>query len=114
MPSINDDNTRLVYSSEGGRGPDPPRPAGGAPRGPAPRLDGIVRVSRTWSGRRGKTVTLVAGLPPGEVDAVAKELKKLCGSGGAVKEGVVEIQGDQRARVIVHLEGRYRVKAAGG
>ena len=114
MPSINDDNTRLVYSSEGGRVPDPPRPAGGAPRGPAPRPDGIVRVSRTSSGRRGKTVTLVAGLPPGEVDGVAKELKKLCGSGGAVKEGVVEIQGDQRARVIAHLEGRYRVKAAGG
>ena len=45
---------------------------------------------------------------------MAKELKRLCGSGGAVKDGVVEIQGDHRGRVIAHLEGRYRVKAAGG
>jgi translation initiation factor 1 len=73
-----------------------------------------VRVSRTSSGRRGKTVTLVAGLPAADVPAVARELKKLCGSGGAVKDGVVEIQGDQRERVMAHLEGRYRVKAAGG
>ncbi|MEZ0284234.1 MAG: hypothetical protein ACAH79_03245 [Thermoleophilia bacterium] len=46
--------------------------------------------------------------------AVAGELKRLCGSGGAVKEGSVEIQGDHRARIIEHLAGRYRVKAAGG
>ena len=91
--------------------PDPRRreaPAAGPPR------DGIVRVSRTSSGRRGKTVTLVTGLPPGDLRAVAGELKRLCGSGGAVKEGTVEIQGDHRARIIEHLAGRYRVKAAGG
>jgi translation initiation factor 1 len=48
------------------------------------------------------------------VTALAGELKRLCGSGGAVKDGVVEIQGDHRAKVIAHLEGRYTVKAAGG
>ena len=105
------DNSRRVYSTDGGRVPEPRRreaPAAGPPR------DGIVRVSRTSSGRRGKTVTLVTGLPPGDLRAVAGELKRLCGSGGAVKEGSVEIQGDHRARIIEHLAGRYRVKAAGG
>jgi translation initiation factor 1 len=104
------DNSRRVYSTDGGRVPEPRRqdPAPGPPR------DGIVRVSRTSSGRRGKTVTLVTGLPPGDLGAVAGELKRLCGSGGAVKEGTVEIQGDHRARIIEHLGSRYRVKAAGG
>lgn len=59
-------------------------------------------------------MTLITGIPAGELAGVAKELKRLCGSGGAAKEGVVEIQGDHRAKVIAHLEGRYRVKAAGG
>ena len=115
MPPINDDNTRLVYSSEGGRIPDRPSRKAAPPPSPGPaRADGIVRVGRTSSGRKGKTVTLVTGLPAADVAAVGKELKRLCGSGGSVKDGVVEIQGDQRARVIAHLEGRYRVKAAGG
>ena len=91
--------------------PEPRRREASAP---GPPRDGIVRVSRTSSGRRGKTVTLVTGLPPGDLRAVAGELKRLCGSGGAVKEGTVEIQGDHRARIVEHLTGRYRVKAAGG
>ena len=111
MPPINDDNTRLVYSSDEGRLPD--RREKPAPPSPGPR-DGVVRVSRTTSGRRGKTVTLVTGAPPGDLAGLAAELKRLCGSGGAVKEGVVEVQGDHRARILAHLEGRYRVKAAGG
>jgi translation initiation factor 1 len=110
MPPINDDNTKLVYSSEGGRVPERPSTASGPPR-PG---DGVVRVGRTSSGRRGKTVTLVSGLPPADLAGVAKELKRLCGSGGSVKDGVVEVQGDHRAKVIAHLEGRYRVKATGG
>jgi translation initiation factor 1 len=109
MAGISDDDTRLVYSTETGRVPERrERPTPAAPG------DGVVRVGRTSSGRRGKTVTLVTGLPPGDVAAVAEEIKRLCGSGGAVKDGVVEIQGDQRARVIAHLQGRYRVKATGG
>lgn len=105
-----DDNSRLVYSSEGGRVREPER-ARGSDAGPG---DGVVRVSRTSSGRRGKTVTLVTGLPPADRAGVAKELKRLCGSGGSVKEGTVEVQGDHRDKVIAHLSGRYRVKAAGG
>ena len=105
-----DDNSRLVYSSEGGRVREPER-AEGPGAGPG---DGVVRVSRTSSGRRGKTVTLVTGLPPADRAGVAKELKRLCGSGGSVKAGTVEVQGDHRDKVIAHLSGRYRVKAAGG
>jgi translation initiation factor 1 len=103
------DNTRLVYSSEAGRVTEPP-PA--RPSGPA--SDGTVRVSRTSAGRKGKTVTLITGVPPAETVDLVRELKRLCGSGGAVKDGVVEIQGDHRDKVVHHLRGRYRIKLAGG
>jgi translation initiation factor 1 len=105
-----DDNSRPVYSTEGGRvREERPRPA---PAGPP--NDGVVRVGRSTAGRRGKTVTLVTGLPAGDVDAVTRELKRLCGSGGASKEGVAEIQGDHRQKIANHLSDRYRVKLAGG
>jgi len=109
MPDKPSGNSRLVYSSEGGRVAPQREKARSAPAG-----DGIVRVSRTKAGRKGKTVTLVTGLPPADLEEVAKELKKLCGSGGAVKEGAVELQGDHRERVAERLGGRYRVKLAGG
>lgn len=81
---------------------------------PTPR-DGVVRVSRETSGRRGKTVTVVRGIPPRELTKVASDLKRRCGSGGAVKDGVVEIQGDHRPKVVAQLEAQgYRVKLAGG
>ena len=77
--------------------------------------DGIVRVSRETSGRRGKAVTVVRGIPPRDLATVASDLKRRCGSGGAVKDGVVEIQGDHRPKVVAHLEAQgYRVKLAGG
>ena len=105
----NRENARLVYSSEGGRVRDEPDSAPQKPLG-----DGVVRVSRSSAGRKGKTVTIITGLPPSEAAAVAVELKKLCGSGGAVKDGVVELQGDHRDKVVARLEQRYRVKRAGG
>ena len=81
---------------------------------PAPG-DGIVRVSRETSGRRGKTVTVVRGIPPRELTAVASDLKRRCGSGGAVKDGAVEIQGDHREKVALRLAAQgYTVKLAGG
>jgi len=79
--------------------------------------DGTVRVRRETAGRGGKTVTTIAGVP-GSADALrdlAGELKRACGSGGTVKDGVIEIQGDHRERVLAHLESKgYRVKRAGG
>jgi translation initiation factor 1 len=103
-------NARPVYSTQGGRvRPGTPERSGA----PGPR-DDVVRVSRTKAGRKGKTVTLVTGLPAADLEGVARELKRLCGSGGAVKEGVLELQGDHRRRVADHLGARYRVKLAGG
>lgn len=82
-----------------------------------PRGDGIVRVARETGGRGGKTVTVVRGLPPdaAAIAATAKALKALCGTGGTVKDGVVEIQGDHRDRIVAQLEAAgHRVKRAGG
>lgn len=79
--------------------------------------DGIVRVQRETKGRGGKSVTLVRGLGL-ELDALsalAKQLKAACGSGGTVKDGVIEVQGDHVATLLAALEKRgYRVKRVGG
>lgn len=82
-----------------------------------PQGDGIVRVSRETKGRKGKGVTLVTGIPMDdkELKAYAKVLKAKCGTGGTVKDGVVEIQGDQRDLLIPLLEQKgWVVKRAGG
>jgi len=79
--------------------------------------DGIVRLSRETKGRKGAGVTLVTGLPLNDeaLAALAKSLKARCGVGGAVKDGVIELQGDQRDRLLPVLEGLgYRVRKAGG
>ena len=98
----------VVYSTDTGRVRDTRVAPPAAPQG-----DGIVRVSRTKAGRGGKTVTLVTGLPRAELEATAKALKRLCGSGGTVKDGAIEIQGDHRRRIADHLSDRYQVKLAG-
>lgn len=103
------DPASTVFSTDGGRVREPaPRATSGGPG------DGVVRVSRTTAGRRGKTVTLVTGIPPGDLADVGRELRRLVGSGGSVKGGAVEIQGDHRERLAKHLSGRYRVKVSGG
>ncbi len=79
--------------------------------------DGIVRVRREKKGRKGKTVTTLTGLPLALEDLkdLAKELKQRCGTGGAVKDGVVEIQGDHCEVLMEELRDRgYKVKRAGG
>jgi translation initiation factor 1 len=85
----------------------------------APRevRDGFVRVARDRRGRGGKTVTTISGVPgsDAERDALAQTLKKLVGSGGTVKDGVIELQGDVRDRVEGKLaELGYKVKRVGG
>jgi translation initiation factor 1 len=111
----------LVYSTEAGRMcPACRRPiaqcicrkAAAVPAG-----DGIVRVSRETKGRGGKAVTLARGIALEEaaLAALGKELKAACGSGGTVKDGVVEVQGDHADKVVALLQQRgYHVKRAGG
>jgi translation initiation factor 1 len=83
----------------------------------APAGDGIVRVSRESKGRGGKTVTLVRGLALDDAafQALGKRLRSACGAGGTAKDGVLEIQGDHRERVLaLLLQEGIRGKAAGG
>lgn len=108
---MRDDNTRLVYSTETGRIKEekaaPQREKG----------DGIVRIQRQTKGRKGKGVCLVTGLDldDAQLKLVAAELKKVCGCGGSVKDGVIEIQGDKRDVIKAHLEKKgHTVKLAGG
>jgi translation initiation factor 1 len=81
------------------------------------RGDGTVRVSRETGGRGGKVVSLVRGVPlAGEpLAALAKRLRSACGTGGTVKDGVIELQGEHRDRLMALLTAEgYRVKRAGG
>jgi len=76
-----------------------------------------IYLHRDSKGRRGGTVTLVKNLVLSEEDMkeLAKKLKQLCGSGGTVKDGEIEIQGEHRERIAEALQKRgYRVKIAGG
>lgn len=110
----------LVYSTEAGRMcPACRMPVAACVCGQkaVPAGDGLVRVSRETKGRAGKGVTLVKGLA---LDATAlarlgKQLKAACGSGGTVKDGVIEVQGDHCERVIELLKAQgHTVKRAGG
>ena len=79
--------------------------------------DGIIRISRETKGRKGKGVTLVSGFQctESELKALGKRLKQLCGTGGTVKEGRIEIQGDLRHKIYQELDNAgYKVKLAGG
>ena len=79
--------------------------------------DGVVRVERETKGRKGKGVTRITGLSLGNVELrkLAKELKQRCGSGGTVKDGVIEIQGDHRDTLLEELRKQgHTVKRSGG
>lgn len=79
--------------------------------------DGMVRLRRETKGRKGKGVTLVDGVggTDKELRALAKKLKAHCGSGGTVREGIIEIQGDHREAIQRYLDGQgIRSKRAGG
>lgn len=104
-------DNRLVYSTETGR-IDEPKAASQRPKG-----DGIVRIQKQTSGRKGKGVCLITGIDADDATLanIAAELKKKCGCGGSVKEGVIEIQGDKRDLLKSLLEAKgMKVKLAGG
>ncbi|MEM9174092.1 MAG: translation initiation factor Sui1 [Myxococcota bacterium] len=129
------DGDRLVYSSEQGRMcPECGRPDArcrcrgksararkraleATPTPAAPKADGVVRVGRSTKGRKGKTVSTVTGVPVDDdaLRALAGDLKRKCGTGGALKDGVIEIQGDHRDTLVAELQARgFTVKKAGG
>ena len=108
----------LVYSTESGRiCPACRQPVAQcvcSQAKPVPASDGMVRVSRETKGRGGKSVSVIKGLA---LDAPAlarlgKQLKAACGSGGTVKDGVIEVQGDHCASLIEALKKLgWKVKA---
>jgi translation initiation factor 1 len=122
------DTARTVYSSQDGRvcpncglaqmrcvcRANPRKPAATAT---TPEGDGIVRVARERKGRKGKTVTTITGVPlTGDaLSELAGDLKRRCGSGGALKDGVIEIQGEHRDTLVAELQSRgFQVKRSGG
>ena len=129
-----DDDERLVWSSErgdlrgprerdadgrGGRGQqgNAARSGGTARSAPSGPNDGVARVRRETAGRHGKTVTAVHGLRVSEerLRELAAELKRLCGTGGSAKDGVIEIQGEHVDKVLDALRARgFEAKRAGG
>jgi translation initiation factor 1 len=100
------------------------RPGTAGPRAASPSVraqvapgEAKVRVSREVAGRGGKGVSVISGLPlgPTELAALATQLKKTCGAGGAAKDGRIEIQGDHRDRLVAELvKLGYAAKRSGG
>jgi len=110
----------LVYSTEGGRMcPQCRRPLADCrcAAQAVPRGDGIARVQRESKGRGGKTVTVVRGLPlePDAMAALGKRLRTACGTGGTVRDGTLELQGDHADKVLAWLDAQgFKAKRAGG
>lgn len=104
-------DNRLVYSTQLGR-INPQKT-----QTPQIKTDGIVRIRRETKGRKGKGMTTITGLDLSEKDLkdLCSQLKKMCGTGGAVKNAVIEIQGDNRDKIKATLEQLgHNVKLAGG
>lgn len=110
----------LVYSTDAGRHcPDCNQPVGACicKQSVVPAGDGIARVRRETKGRGGKTVTTVSGVPLAEdaLKELATALKKRCGTGGALKDGVIEIQGDHVELLLEELAKRgFKARKSGG
>jgi translation initiation factor 1 len=104
---------RGVVIRDAGHLPPVPKPAAAATPSAAAR----VRVGREVAGRGGKGVSVITGVPlsGAELEALATRLKKMCGAGGAVKDGTIEIQGDHRDRLVAELSKLgYEAKRSGG
>lgn len=104
-------NSKLVYSTDSGRITEE------KPKQTIPKGDGIVRIQRQVSGRKGKGVLVITGLglDKAELTKLASLLKKRCGTGGSVKGFDIEIQGENRELLKSLLEKQgYTVKLAGG
>lgn len=115
-----DTSSTLVYSSETGLVKQDKKPSNNKHRSsspPAVPADGVVRLRRETKGRGGGTVIVISGIPlaGAALKELAGALKKRCGCGGTIKDGIIEIQGDHRDLLLLELQSRgYRVKLAGG
>jgi translation initiation factor 1 len=113
-------NRKLAYSTD--PEPEPEAKPVKLPANPAAAIPGLqknepVRVFRDRSGRRGKTVSVIKGVksPTEGKKALLKYLKNKLGTGGAIKDGNIEIQGEQREKIVVLLNDLgYKAKVAGG
>ena len=119
------DNSRLVYSTESGKiCPSCHNPVSECTCKKKKsrsqtniKYDGVIRVQREVKGRKGKTVTTVSAfqLADDELKNLAAQLKRHCGTGGSVKDGVIIIQGDHRDTLVTELKNRgFKAKIAGG
>ena len=114
MTKRSDGNSRLVYSTDGGR----VKPSAPTPRPVSSEGTPTIRVSREKKGRGGKTVTIARGfsLPDNELKQLAQRLKQQCGCGGSVPApGEILLQGDRMSTVLRLLqEAGHPAKQAGG
>ena len=104
-------NSILVYSTDVGRIKEETAPV------VRPKGDGVVRIQKQTSGRKGTGVSVISGLDLSdeELKKLAAELKKRCGCGGSVKNGMIEIQGEKRDLLKQLLEQKgFTVKLSGG
>jgi translation initiation factor 1 len=112
------DNRPTVYSTENDRGDLRNKPAKAAKLlRSVPAKQQLIYLHRESKGRGGKVVSLVKGLQLTDKDlkALSKQLKRACGTGGTIKDGVIEIQGDHRERIASELEKKgFKTRIAGG
>jgi translation initiation factor 1 len=108
----NNSQPRIVYQEFGTMPPDPTDNSVDVP----PQQQ-TIRIQATRSGRKGKTVTVISGfqLSPPSLNQLLKALKSHCGGGGTLKETCLEIQGDQRDKILAYLlKQGYKAKISGG
>ena len=119
------ENSRLVYSTESGKiCPFCQKPVSKctckkkkSQSHHNTKIDGIIRIQREVKGHKGKTVTAISGFQINhtEIKKLATDLKRRCGTGGSVKDGVIIIQGDHRETLLSELVKRgFKAKIAGG
>ena len=121
MQSNKNKESGIVYSSEHGKMcPDCSKPIKSCTckhESSIPKSDGIVRVGKSTKGRKGKCITVITGIPLANVELkkLLKKLKQKLGTGGTIKDNIIEIQGDHINTLVDELQKQgYKAKRSGG